>query len=787
MGRVAEGLFHPEQVKMIEIPVPSSTGATGAAGSRSGGSSRQPRDGTSDARRGEAASARSGGGQLFVAETSSAESLSKYRIQAPRLLFVAGDHLVSERVSHTTGEHFGYVVDTSHPATDKRPHQDKSKGYFRPEQVKIVEEVSPVGTLSSNKSSSPLAKRKTPDTPAVAVAAAVGGSDPDTDALLSRERKRTKIGTNPANHSGMLSASKGCGTSSKDNPHRKTLDGRFQPPPQKQQQSETKPKPKPKPEPEPEPEPKRISTAEANTNQARGTVVGGEGSRSITSTNSTNSKAATKGSMVEAKKTVSAPAKALAAKDGAVSKASSECAVSKASLECYVQAAPSMAAKARFPPGCVVIHTAPDGSTIAYTIRSVHLQLRSDQLISGLSNFDVLFKVGTEEDDKVLPEDSLMYARDCPILVKSDAVPHVKSQNGWVRGSVKSSIKLPGAVEEDYAVTIASGGTAHVSRDTIRYRHLTLSPSASVLSVSVPAPLVAIDLAPSPSSAAETATTETATEDASKASSSIATAPKKETDASATVVCRIDVPDRIAFVDIRKILAPHVEPMKRQLKVDVFTVGSDMPPPRDAGVVRSFGDLFPRPQTSGIYSSCILISGTAKYTEKARKAIIHYLKEGMHGANIDKQNTLDKELEDGCRKDKAITKGDDKGWSRAIKMEEDDGDDNGDDEDEPDVIYQPPSQEESEDEPEVVSRKGSRTIEILDFGTFIGNDWSQVKQWQNKFRSRRVKISVRVEEEIAVVSGPEIELERVVREINSWQRSRRRESADVVFGGLVAR
>ena len=86
-----------------------------------------------------------------------------------------------------------------------------------------------------------------------------------------------------------------------------------------------------------------------------------------------------------------------------------------------------------------------------------------------------------------------------------------------------------------------------------------------------------------------------------------------------------------------------------------------------------------------------------------------------------------------------------------------------------------------------MSRKGSRTIEILDFGTFIGNDWAQVKQWQNKFRSRRVKISVRVEEEIAVVSGPEIELERVVREINSWQRSRRRESADVVFGGLVAR
>ena len=756
MGRVAEGLFHPEQVKMIQIPGPSSTGATGAAGGRSGGSSQQPRDGTSNARRGEAASARSGGGQLFVAKTSSAESWSKYGIREPRLLFVAGDHLVSERVSRTTGEHFGYVVDTtSHPATDKRPHPDKSKGYFRPEQVKIVEELSPVGTLSSNKTSSPLAKRKTPDTPA-----AVGGSDPDTDALLSRERKRTKIGE---------------GIGSKDNPHRKMLNGRFQPPPQKQQQPETKP----------EPEPKRMSTAETKTNQAREKVVREESSRSITSTNransanSANSKPAAKGSVVEAKKKVSAPAKALAAKDGAVSKSSSEC---------YVQAPPAMAAKARFPPGCVVIHTAPDGSTIAYTIRSVHLQLRSDQHISGLSNFDVLFKVGTEEDDQVLPEDSLMYARDCPILVKSDAVPHVQSQNGWVRGSVKSSIKLPGAVEEDYVVTIANGGTAHVSRDTIRYRDPTLSPLAAVLPVSVPAPFVAIDdSALSPSSAAETATTETATEDASKTSSSTATAPKKGTDASASVVCRIDVPDRIAFGVIRKILAPHVETMKRQLKVDVFTVGPDMPPPRDASVVRSFGDLFPRPQTSGIYSSCILISGTAKYTEKARKAIIHYLKEGMHGADIDKQNTLDKELEDGCRKAKAITKGDDKGRSREIEMEEDDGDDDGDgddDEDEPDVIDQPPPQEESEDEPE----EGIRRIEILDIGTFIGNGWAQVQQWQKKFKRRGVKISVRVREEVAYVSGPEDELEWVVREINKWQHSQRRdrESADVVFGGVVA-
>ena len=132
---------------------------------------------------------------------------------------------------------------------------------------------------------------------------------------------------------------------------------------------------------------------------------------------------------------------------------------------------------------------------------------------------------------------------------------------------------------------------------------------------------------------------------------------------------------------------------------------------------------------------------------------------------------------------------------REIEMDEDE---------EPQVIYRPPSNdledEDEDDVPEVVFRsqrpqEGKRTIQILNVGVFIGNDWAQVKRWQSKFGKRGVKISVRVRESKADVSGPEYELDSVVREINSWQqRSQRpstpprrqpRRTSDVVFGGVV--
>ena len=256
--------------------------------------------------------------------------------------------------------------------------------------------------------------------------------------------------------------------------------------------------------------------------------------------------------------------------------------------------------------------------------------------------------------------------------MKSDAVPHVKSQSGWVPATVKSSMKLPGALEEDYVVTIANGGTAHVPRDTIHYRVPTLfentgvstlttliehaKPPPVAISVPDPAPPVAVVVAPAPMSTTETASTESVTEDASKGSSSLKRAPKKvanASDPSAMIVCRIDVPIRVAFGAVQKLLSPKMEPMKKRLTIEMFVVGSDNAPPMDAGIVRSFGDIFPRPLPSGVFSTCILISGHAENTEKVRKAVIFFLKEGVND-----DESLDKDLEAGCSKARAITNSD---------------------------------------------------------------------------------------------------------------------------------
>ena len=806
MGYAAEGLFHPDQVVMIEDSESSSVGA-GAAVTRGSSHSASAGRVAGDARRrgndGSAAPSPSQGGggggggrqQLYLAKTSSAESWSKYKIQDPRLQFVEGDYLVSERVSRTTGEHFGYVVDSKYPANEKRSHPGKSKGYFHPELVQIVGDSSPSNIRDSTVRSSPGEKHN--DAPGAGGGTTGGGNcAPDKDALLSRKlsSKRRKIGrestnsdrqlnsasveaklsqslsakrdagneqdreistrtctsqklsaskrpSDPGTISGPLkeedtetklsrglsakrikrsdsAASSTTGTESNNSGiNAKILGSRFQPP-----QGEQPPSNAAK---------RKVETIKPD--QARAAVARKDSSRSIG-----NAKVSAKSDMDEAKEKSTASASkgdegqgkyridkssndesagvprtsngkesafhenigaampiepihqvlneadtaasaaaasegnnALDAHDSVALQSKSHASKEPSSSE-YVQVPTTMAMKSRFPPGCVVIHTSDDGSTDAYTICSVHLKLSSDELVSGRSNFDVLFKVGTGENEKILSEESLVYARDCPIFVKSDAVPHVKSQSGWVPATVKSSMKLPGALEEDYVVTIANGGTAHVPRDTIHYRVPTLfentgvstlttliehaKPPPVAISVPDPAPPVAVVVAPAPMSTTETASTESVTEDASKGSSSLKTAPKKvanASDPSAMIVCRIDVPNRVAFGAVQKLLSPKMEPMKKRLTVEMFVVGSDNAPPMDAGIVRSFGDIFPRPLPSGVFSTCILISGHAENTEKARKAVIFFLKEGVND-----DESLDKDLEAGCSKARAITNSD---------------------------------------------------------------------------------------------------------------------------------
>ena len=1046
MGFAGEGLFHPDQVVMVEDSGSSSAGAgagAGAAGNRGSSHTASAGSFASDARRranGDSAApspSRGGGGggrqKLYVAKTSS---------------------VVSERVSRTTGEHFGYVVDTKHPAKEKRPCPDKSKGYFHPEQVQIVDDSSAPSIHDSAVRPNPDDKNKSTGRESSSaractsqnISASKRPSDPgtsswplyeeDTEIKLSRglSAKRikrsdsAKLSTGESNNSGL---------------HAKMLGGRFQPPQREQPPSNAAKR--------------KVETIKPD--QTRAMVARKDSTRSDASFGSTNAKASAKSDMDEAKEKRAASAAKGDESQGRSridTSANSSAAAALSSSE-YVQVPTAMAMKSRFPPGCVVVHTSDDESTNAYTICSVYLRLSSDELVSGRSNFDVLFKVGTGTNAKILSEESLVYARDCPIFIKSNAVPHVKSQSGWVPATVKSSITLPDALEEDYVVTIANGGTAHVPRDAIRYRNPTLpentglstsiehaKPASVANSVPDPSPPVAVVVAPAPTSTAETVSTESVTEDASNGSSSLQRNQKKvanASDHSATIVCRIDVPDRLTFGTVQKLLSPKIEPMKKRLKVEMFVVGSDNPPPRDADIVRSFGDIFPRPLPSGDYPSSILISGQAKNTEKARKATIFFLKEGVNDGE-----SLAKDLEAGCSKARAITNSakdadsaatsanassvpksreaasekskligkpaskpeklsrnnaiteassqshtaeyrlpfwvshadvrgffegsqvkkferqsgvsveisdrrcpmnvalsssiskdlwnvwesftgaiswtidedmrprflydmvmynyggkmerktspvlkcqspfdseerllmavlpiptrpqgsyagyiignrgrqrsrieeidctfdvyefpsrqdlsyvlvtgairDDVKTARDIvqeridechdlrEIEMDDGDDEDEDEDEdeeeeePQVIYLPPSNdledEEEDDEPEVVFRpqrpqEGKRTIQILNLGVFIGNEWAQVKRWQSKFGRRGVKISVRVRQSEADVSGPEHELDSVVREINSWQqRSQRpstpprrqpRRTSDVVFGGVV--
>ena len=602
MGYAAEGLFHPDQVVMIEESESSSVGGGGAVTRGSSHSASAGRVASDARRRGNDGSAapspsQGGGGgggrqQLYLAKTSSAESWSKYKIQDPRLQFVEGDYLVSERVSRTTGEHFGYVVDSKYPANEMRPHPSKSKGYFHPEQVQIVDDSSPSNIRDSTVRSSPGEKHN--DAPGAGGGSTGGGNcAPDKDALLSRElsSKRRKIGRESSNSdrqlnsasveaklSQSLSAKRDAGneqdreistrtctsqklsaskrpndpgtisrplkeedteiklsrglsakrikrsdsaasstTGSESNNsgiNAKILGSRFQPP-----QGEQPPSNAAK---------RKVETIKPD--EARATVARKDSSRSIGSSNGTNAKVSAKSDMDEAKEKSTASASkgdevqgkyridkssndenvgvprtsngkesafhgnigaampiepihqvlneadtaasAAAASEGnnaldahdLVALQSKSHASKESSSSEYVQVPSTMAMKSRFPPGCVVVHTSDDESTNAYTICSVYLRLSSDELVSGRSNFDVLFKVGTGTNAKILSEESLVYARDCPIFIKSNAVPHVKSQSGWVPATVKSSITLPDALEEDYVVTIANGGTAHVPR-----------------------------------------------------------------------------------------------------------------------------------------------------------------------------------------------------------------------------------------------------------------------------------------------------------------------------------
>lgn len=798
MGYAGEGLFHQDQVRIIEDSESSSDG-TGAGAADNRGDSRSTPIASEARQRANGGSAtpspgRGGGGQLYVAKSSSAESWSKYKIRFNRLLFLEGDYLVSERVSRTTGEHFGYVVDTKYPAKEKRPCPDKSKGYFHLEQVQIVNDSPPSSNHDSNLRSNPNGKNKSLHPLAEAAAAATGGGicAPDKDALLSRElsSKRRKTGVESVNsdkrpncganveaklsqrllakretgnENGRATSTKTC-TSQDLSASKRQSDPGTSSGPSHEEDTETKLSRGLSAKRIKRSDSAASSTSESNNSgidskmlgsrsqppqrvktpsnaakrkaetmkpdQTRPSVARKDSSGSISSSNnSPNAKLKAESDMDEAKgkrmtssakedegrgrsrvdkssnegagmprtsngkksacdedisaampieihqylhETVTAASAAVALEgnnaldaDGLVALQSKPNASKEPSSSGYMQVPTAMAMKSRFPPGCVVIHTSDDGSTKAFTICSVHLKLTSDELVSGRSNFDVLFKVGTGEDDKILSEESLVFARDCPIFVQADAVPHFKRDSGWVPATVKSSMKLPGAIEEDYVVTIANGGTAHVPRDTIRYRNPTLSkdtgvpasnehtkPISAATSVADPAPPVAVVVAPVPTSTTETVSAESVTEDGSKGSSSHERAPKKvanASDPSAIIVCRIDVPDRVAFGTIQKLLSPKMEPMKRRLKVEMFVVGSNNPPPKDAGIVRSFGDIFPRPLSSGVYSTSILIRGQAENTEKSRKAVIFFLKEGVND-----DESLDKDLEAGCSKARAI-------------------------------------------------------------------------------------------------------------------------------------
>lgn len=69
------------------------------------------------------------------------------------------------------------------------------------------------------------------------------------------------------------------------------------------------------------------------------------------------------------------------------------------------------------------------------------------------------------------------------------------------------------------------------------------------------------------------------------------------------------------------------EKMVKNLRVGVHVVGRDMPPPRDADAVRTFGDLLPQPALGGGYWACVLISGPSKRVDSAVKVIAHILSE----------------------------------------------------------------------------------------------------------------------------------------------------------------
>ena len=70
--------------------------------------------------------------------------------------------------------------------------------------------------------------------------------------------------------------------------------------------------------------------------------------------------------------------------------------------------------------------------------------------------------------------------------------------------------------------------------------------------------------------------------------------------------------------------------MVENLRVDIHVIGQDMPPPRDAGVVQSFGDLFPLPLAGGSYKPCVLVRGHTKRIDSAIKVIAHILTEKVY-------------------------------------------------------------------------------------------------------------------------------------------------------------
>mmetsp|Transcript_35297 Transcript_35297/g.77312 ORF Transcript_35297/g.77312 Transcript_35297/m.77312 type:complete len:1272 (-) Transcript_35297:2361-6176(-) len=332
----------------------------------------------------------------------------------------------------------------------------------------------------------------------------------------------------------------------------------------------------------------------------------------------------------------------------------------------YLQAPDNLAAKALFPPGCPVMREASDSVTTG-RIRSVHLSFRTLRLISGRSTFDIMYRMSTMENIIApIPEEELQFAKNCPVLVPSslvpcstssdEATPTCKENEGWLRGTVASSFKAIGDTEESYGVTLENGSKVNgVRRDSIRY----CEPAAAALATTMaPATMQAIStglegiapantdepstipaqngknppagLAPAapPSSTPTTAALSSSSDMDTKESSSLSSCPESNT------VRRIDIPDSIDFEEVKRhLLGPDRSINKKMVanfRVDIHLIGRDMPPPRDAGAVQIFGDLFPLPLAGGSYKPCVLVRGHTKRIESAIKVIVHILTEKVY-------------------------------------------------------------------------------------------------------------------------------------------------------------